>query len=79
MWQIYFTDIHEKNDTSEAKYCDKRHPVMCSYFENYEKFEFSLFCEYNHSERIDNNFERDVEILKKEISYSKQVWQNWKI
>ena len=54
-------------------YCDKRHPVMCSYFETYEEFKFSSFCEYNLSERIYNNFERDVEILKKEISDSKQV------
>ena len=32
--KIHFTDICEKNDTREEKYCDKRHPVMCSYFDN---------------------------------------------
>ena len=40
---------------------------MCSYFETYGKCKFGVFCEYDHSERIDNNLERDVEILKKEI------------
>ena len=40
---------------------------MCSYFETYGKCKFGVFCEYNHSERIDNNLERDVEILKREI------------
>ena len=64
--KIYFTDICEKNNTYEETYCDKRLPVMCSYFETYGKCKFGVFCDYTHSKRIDNDLERDVEILKRE-------------
>ena len=69
----FIFQISDKNDPCEEKYCKKRPPVMCSYFKTYGKYKFGVFCEYNHSERIDNNFERDVEILKKEICDFKQV------
>ena len=52
---------------------------MCSYFETYGKCKFGVFCDYTHSKRMDNDLERDVEILKREICYLKASVTEWKI
>ena len=61
------------------KYCDKRHPQLCYYFEKYKRCKFSIYCSCKHHNKSqDTNKERyddiceEVEKLKAEVFTLKQ-------
>ena len=61
------------------KYCDKRHPQLCYYFEKDKRCKFSIYCSCKHhkntqdtkKERYDDICE-EVEKLKAEVLTLKQ-------
>ena len=68
--KIHFSDVCEKIDCT-GRYCDRRHPIPCFFFEKYKMCKFGTYCSYKHtrqttlSERKD--MEKEVESLKMEV------------
>ena len=62
---IHFTDTCEENLNCGEKYCDKRHHMMCSYFEKYRRCKFGSYCAYSHMKPRKHKVELEVEKLKK--------------
>ena len=65
--KIHFTDVCEENENCKEKFCDKRHPVRCFFFEKFRMCKFGTFCSYIHIESAEEKFKSEVEKLKKEV------------
>ena len=46
--KIHFTDECKNLSKCTEKYCDKRHPQVCFYFEKYGRCKFNSDCSYSH-------------------------------
>ena len=66
--KIHFTDVCEINENCGKKYCDKRHPFRCHFFDKFGRCKFGTFCSYWHTVNV---LEREVSKLPKEISVFK--------
>ena len=66
--KIHFTDICEKSQECKERYCDKRHPSRCYFFETFERCKFGNFCSYFHKETREGKLEKEVQKLKSEIT-----------
>ena len=55
-----------ENEKCEMDTCTKRHPRICTYFQNYKRCKFGTYCAYRHIARED--FHSDVDELKKQIN-----------
>ena len=55
-----------ENVNCEMDTCDKRHPRICTFFQNYKRCKFGTFCAYRHIAPED--FHCDVDELKKQIN-----------
>ena len=71
--KIHFTDICEENEACIEKYCDKRHPILCYYFNHFKRCQFETFCMYRHFESKEKKFERGIARLTIEIVYFKNL------
>ena len=47
--KIHVTELCDKNENCKEKYCDKRHPRMCRYYEEYKICKYGSYCAYSHS------------------------------
>ena len=65
--KIHFTDVCEQNENCKEKFCDKRHPVRCFFFEKLRMCKFGTFCSYIHIVSAEEQLKLGVEKLKKEI------------
>ena len=59
-----------------AKNCEKRHPYLCRYFENFRKCKFGDECSYLHRENQSHMNLKDIEMLKEEIRKLKMEREN---
>ena len=60
--------ICENSQTCRDRYCDKRHPVRCYYFDRYNRCKFGNFSSYFHAATKEQKLEKEVSKLKIEIS-----------
>lgn len=65
--KIHFIDICE-NGRCVGKQCDKRHPVVCFFFEKYGRCKFGNFCVYKHKKTKEQKIQEDFEKLKTEVA-----------
>ena len=70
--RIHFTDICALNQECRDKFCcDKRHLYIWYYFDKFGRCKFGNHCEYMHMESAETKFQKEIEILKKEILHLK--------
>ena len=65
--KIHFTDVCEENENCKEKFCDKRQPVRCSFFEKFQMCKFGTFCSYSHIVNAEEKLKSEVEKLKREV------------
>ena len=58
----------EENETWKEKYCDKRHPMRCFFFDTYGRCNFGTFCSYWHKENIEIQLRKEIAKLRAEIN-----------
>ena len=66
--KIHFTDICEDNGKCKERYCDKRHPLACFYFEKYKRCKFGDFCSYGHVNNVETDLRNEVKKLRTDVS-----------
>ena len=52
--------------------CEKRHPVVCSFFRNYGRCKFGNYCAYRHPLSKEHKLDNEVKTLKSELNEVKQ-------
>ena len=68
---IHYTDVC--NDTHcRGRQCEKRHPVVCSFFRNYGRCKFGNYCAYRHPLSREQKLDIEVNTLKSELNDVKQ-------
>ena len=78
--KIHFTEKCKMLEKCFEKYCDKRHPQLCYFFEKYKRCKFSMYCscKKHHNKSQDTYKERyddiceELEKLKPEVFTLKQ-------
>ena len=70
--KIHFSDICEDNDRCTEKYCDKRHPIRCFFFDTYGRCKFGTFCSYLYEENIEIQLRKEIAKLRAEIDKLKR-------
>ena len=69
--KIHFTDVCEINKNCIEKYCDKRHPFRCHFFDKFGRCKFGTFWSYWDCESRVICLEKEVSKLLQEITLLK--------
>ena len=69
--KIHFTDERETLEKCTEKYCDKRHPQLCYYFEKYNRCKFSIYCSFKHANKLQNTNQASYDDVCEEVKKQK--------
>lgn len=56
-----------ENEHCDIQKCSLRHPKRCKYFAEFNKCKFGSFCKFKHDEIGNIKFDREIEMLRKDL------------